>query len=328
MSSNSAIEWTKHTFNGWWGCREVHAGCANCYAKTFDKRVGGNHWGKGSPRRMILGEWGNPAKWNKAAAEAGEQHHVFCSSMCDVFEDYEGPVVDQQGKRVEFVGKTTHGVRAGQFDYENGKVYWSIPALRERIFQIIDETPNLLWLLLTKRPENVCRMVPDRWLSKWPENVMTGTSPCDQKTADKCIPELLKVPGRRFLSAEPLIGAVNLTEALYGNRKGINPATVDWVIVGGESGPGARPCDIDWVRSIVSQCKEAGVPVFVKQLGAKPEEVNTGDAMPMPFEFDDGGEEVARIYKPRDRKGGDMAEWPEDLRVREFPVLTPTPERK
>ena len=325
MSTNSNIEWTHHTFNGWWGCTKVHAGCKNCYAEATDARWGGDHWGNG-PRRMILGEWGKPAQWNKAAKDAGEIHRVFCSSMCDVFEDYQGPVVDQQGKRVEFTGTDTLGVRAGQFDYENGKVFWSIDALRERVFRIIESTPNLHWLLLTKRPENITRMVPSHWLVKWPENVMTGTSPCDQPTAEVCIPDLLRVPGRHFLSCEPLIGAVDLlripntSPPMPGCPNGAPSRRIDWVIVGGESGRGARPFHIKWARSLVAQCKGAAVPVFIKQLGARP----IGYC---PCKQDDGdphqgcptcGGDGDVALELRDHKGGDMSEWPEDLRVREF----------
>lgn len=338
MSENSKIEWTTHTFNGWWGCTKVHAGCKNCYAEAWDARWGGDHWGN-NPRRMILGEWSKPAQWNKAAADAGEIHRVFCSSMCDVFEDYEGPVVDQQGKRVEFTGKDTMGVRAGQFDYEGGKVYWSIPALRERVFAIIEATPNLEWLLLTKRPENVRRMVPAQWLESWPKNVRTGTSPCDQSTADLCIPKLLNVPGPLFLSCEPLIGPIDFRKVpgfnLAGTR-GVEIIRRMWVIVGGESGE--RPCDVAWIRSIVSQCKAASVPVFVKQMGASAIAERGVDYQRDPTDVDGHAHYIHRAHLPlwfpkvrleedpvlfkfKDRKGGDPSEWPEDLRVREFPEV-------
>lgn len=87
MSSETKIQWTDHTFNPWWGCTKVHDGCKNCYAEAFDKRVGGAHWGTRASRRMILGEWGNPAKWNKVAAASGVRARVFCASMCDLFEE-------------------------------------------------------------------------------------------------------------------------------------------------------------------------------------------------------------------------------------------------
>lgn len=261
MSSNSSIEWTDDTFNPWWGCTKVHSGCANCYAETWDARYGGDHWGKDKPRRMILGEWGKPAKWNAEAKAAGVVRRVFCASMCDLFEDFTGPVLDRQDKPVEM-------------KHHPGR-FWDVPLLRARTLAMVGETPNLLWLLLTKRPENVRGMVPVEWLAPggWPTNVMVGTSPCNQETADRCIPELLKVPGRRFLSIEPLLGAVDLSAFFGGPYVGLPGDKVHenynfgihWVIVGGESGPGARPCDVAWIRGIVKQCRAAGVPCFVKQ---------------------------------------------------------------
>jgi len=311
MSTNSNIEWTTHTFNPWWGCTKVHAGCKNCYAEAQDHRWGGNHWGN-SPRRMVLGEWGKPAKWDAAAKAAGRVDSVFCASMCDLFEDYDGPVVDQRGKPlwVDYDGRTTNWNTDRPVTLE-----W----LRSRVFELAYVTPNLRWLLLTKRPENITRMVPPAWLEKWPANVWTGTSPCDQATADECIPNLLRVPGKHFLRCEPLVGTVDLHDAFY--RARISPSDtykrrfthpesgVHWVIVGGESGNKARPCHIEWVRDIVRQCKEAAVPVFVKQLGANPERERQ-------FAADDIRDVSLDLH---DRKGGNMAEWPEDLRVRELP---------
>jgi protein gp37 len=313
MSENSNIEWTDHTFNGWWGCTKVHAGCKNCYAETRDRQFAQgvpSHWGN-NPRRMVLGEWHKPEKWNRDAMKAGKRARVFCSSMCDVFEDYHGPVVDQQGKPVE----------------------WSIDGLRRRIFTMIEETPHLEWLLLTKRPENVTKMVPLRWLDNWPDNVMTGTSPCDQKTANECIPHLLAVPGRHFLSCEPLLGRIDLAldawfdeDAWRGKierpRDGVAKRTRDllhWVIVGGESGHGVRECDVFWIDDIRQQCEDAGVPCFVKQLGAKPMLGDVSDphgwpATNSPVDFDTGAIHL------RDKKGGDPSEWPEHLRVRQFPT--------
>lgn len=319
MSTGTRIEWTDHTFNPWWGCTKVHAGCKNCYAEALDRRWGGDHWGPKGPRRMVLGEWSKPAKWNAAAKAAGRVDRVFCASMCDLFEDYDGPVVDQQGRPVPMRDSVDN---------------WTVPGLRRRVFDLIDDTPHLLWLLLTKRPENVLEMVPPAWLRRWPSNVMTGTSPCDQKTADTCIPALLKVPGRRFLSCEPLVGPVDL------DRNGVRDGAavrhdrpesswlrnIHWVIVGGESGNGARMFNIEWARSIRDQCRAAGVPVFIKQLGANPALPRQSEAArnwptgttcaPRAGPGDHWAELVVLLNDP---KGGDWSEWPEDLRVREFP---------
>lgn len=271
MSTDSKIEWTDHTFNAWWGCTKVHSGCANCYAETMDHRYGGDHWGKDNPRRMIVGEWAKPAQWNAAAKAAGVRARVFCMSMGDLFEDFDGPVLDQLDRPVEM---RQHPGR-----------FWTVPLLRHRVFQIIEETPWLDWLLLSKRPENMVGMVPVSWRDRFPSNVMVGTSPCDQKTADVCIPALLEVPARRFLSVEPLLGPVNLgpvlgTECTHEGScqeedTGANvchecedyQTGIHWVIVGGESGAGAREIKPEWVRSIRNDCNDSGVPFLFKQWG-------------------------------------------------------------
>lgn len=345
MSENSSIGWTDHTFNSWWGCVKVHAGCTHCYAESFDKRVGGSHWGNG-PRRMILGEWGKPAKWNAEAIEKfGRRARVFFCSMCDLFEDYNGPVVDQQGNPVPIPGDTGH---------------WTVPALRQRVFNIIEKTPNLTPLLLTKRPENIRAMVPHYWLDNWPEHVWTGTSPCNQETADACIPDLLSVPGRHFLSCEPLIGPLDLlrvkagalcpqrpahrVDVLRGGtwdlRTGMVPARelpefvnhsdmarIEWVIVGGESGK-ARPCNVAWIRSVVKQCGDSGTPCFVKQLGSnvvcRNDEISDWlDECSMSLDCVETegvrmqGDLVTMVGLGR--KGDNPDLWPSDLRVQNWP---------
>ena len=164
----------------------------------------------------------------------------------------------------------------------------------------------------------------DRWLTHW-----LGASADRQEELDARVPHLIRCPAAvRFLSLEPLLGAIDIFASLRRLREmhplidpGGDRKYLHWVIVGGESGAGARPCDVEWIRSIVKQCKAASVPVFVKQLGAWPVETNDGPEMPMRWIPDDGGEAVARWYKPSDRKGGDPSEWPEDLRVREMPEV-------
>lgn len=259
MAENSAIEWTRHSFNIRWGCVKVSAGCDNCYAETFDKRVGGAHWGPHAPRRMMSDAyWRAPLKWDATALKAGERHRVFCSSMADTFEK----------------------VDDGQL---------------ERLWHLIRQTPNLDWLLLTKRPQNIAKMLPDDWGDGYP-NVWLGTTVEHQAEADRRIPHLLAAPARvRFLSCEPLLGFVDLTriKALPGfggedgwhtdvltsshfqvddmgrEHSGDGPIDdkIDWVICGGESGPNARPMHPDWARSLRDQCVAAGVPFFFKQWG-------------------------------------------------------------
>ena len=212
--------------------------------------------------------------------------------------------------------------------------------IRERLFDLIDQTPNLDWLLVTKRPENIERMWIDRTGMESRPNVWLGTTVENQQAADIRIPRLLSIPAKiRFLSVEPLLGPVHFDRGFSvrgvpwvedGKPAGISPG-IDWVIIGGESGPNARPCRLNWIRNIVRQCKAAGVPVFVKQLGSKPVFYENADQAtlsqwPKGVYFgtlsgrDDDMEDGPSLAILNDPKGGDMDEWPEDLRVREVPT--------
>lgn len=252
MAEQTSIEWCDHTFNPWTGCTKVSPGCRNCYAETLRARFGhGNEWGPNGIRtRTSESYWRQPLKWDHAAAEAGVRRRVFCASLADVFED-----------RPEL----------GEW--------------RSDLWELIRATPNLDWLLLTKRPENFGRMasgllvcgrchwrhidlVDDEhpWCG-WCENeveavpssnVWFGTSVENQGSVGRL--DYLDVDVRTtFLSCEPLLGPLDFgTYGLDG---------IDWVIVGGESGPNARPMHPEWVRSIRDQCVAAGVPFLFKQWG-------------------------------------------------------------
>lgn len=275
MGENSKIEWTHHTFNPWRGCTKVSAGCDNCYAEKMSRRNPDvlGVWGKHGTRVVASDAmWREPLKWNRAAEQAGERHRVFCASLADVFEAPETMPAESWNAVLD---------------------------ARRRLFVLIRKTPHLDWLLLTKRPENVTTMALDFFGdSDWPANVWIGTSVEDQKTADERIPELLNIPAKvRFLSIEPLLGPVDLSRWLVPWNRAVdhsgafpnhilgprddgmypmdcdcgwsneNDDHIDWVIVGGESGPNARPMHPDWVRSIRDQCVAAGVPFFFKQWG-------------------------------------------------------------
>ena len=196
MADTTAISWTDHTFNPWQGCERVSPGCDNCYAEAISRRVG--HPERWAGERAVTSDnyWRNPLKWDRAAAEAGRPALVFCASMADVFEDHPG-----------------------------------VADARQRLFELIEQTPNLIWQLLTKRPENVLRLVPRRWLPgteegctgcgefpldhEWPSNVWIGCTVEDQQRADERIPHLLQVPAPvRFLSCEPLLGPLELSRWL------------------------------------------------------------------------------------------------------------------
>ncbi|WP_437649296.1 DUF5131 family protein [Sorangium sp. So ce362] len=223
MSKDSAIEWTDHTFNPWWGCTKISPACAHCYAETWSKRLRLPIWGQHAERRFFGdAHWDEPLAWNEKAAREGQRRRVFCASMADVFED-----------------------RA------------DLDPWRARQWKLIEATPWLDWLLLTKRPENVGAMVP--WGSNWPSNVWLGTTVENADWAAKRIPALLQHSAViRFLSCEPLLGPIDLSPWM---------GEIDWVIVGGESGHGARPMRPVWARSLRDQCATAGVSFFFKQWG-------------------------------------------------------------
>lgn len=258
MGDKTGIQWTDHTFNPWWGCAHVSPGCDHCYAETLAARFG-TGWGNESPRRFFgIKHWNEPIKWNASAAKLGKPAKVFCASMADVFED-----------RPDLVPE------------------------REKLWQLIDNTPWLVWQLLTKRPQNIARMVPTQWLNQWPLNVWPGTS-IEDGANEKRAKFLHALPAcTAFVSIEPMIGPVNMH-----NVAGFN---VRWAILGGESGHGARYTNPQWMLDAAALAGFYGIYPFVKQLGT-PAAIELG---------------------LKDKKGGDWNEWPlTALRVREFPPIS------
>ncbi len=264
MAETTGIEWTDSTFNPWIGCTKVGPGCDHCYAEAQDIRYKGGHWGPDAPRRRTSESyWRNPLKWNRDAEREGRRRRVFCASQADVFDNAIDPV-------------------------------W-----RRDLFDVIRVTPALDWQLLTKRPGNVAKRLPDDWGDGW-DNVWLGCTVVNQEEAQRDIPKLLATPAKtRFLSIEPMLGPIDLEEAWHGASalesecwgeclwcaKGYPPlhncqngrqtdaaadkgrSGIDWVICGGESGQDARPMHPDWARSLRDQCAHAGVPFFMKQMG-------------------------------------------------------------
>ena len=225
MGKNSHIEWTHHTFNPWWGCAKVSPACTHCYAERLTNRFGGANWGvKGQRRFFGATHWNEPTKWNAEALRTRTRFRVFCASMSDVFED--------------------------RRDLDTERV---------KLWALIEKTKALDWLLLTKRPEAVKKLVP--WDEQWPDNVWLGTSVENQEWADKRLPLLLATPAKiRFLSCEPLLGALDLGR--YTKKNGIH-----WIIAGGESGTGSRPMHPDWVRGLRDFAAKAGIAFHFKQWG-------------------------------------------------------------
>ncbi|MFN7019861.1 MAG: DUF5131 family protein [Phycisphaerales bacterium] len=260
------ISWCDHTANAWWGCTEVHTGCAHCYARAWDARTGGRHWGAHAPRRMIGSVWGDLDRWNRHYEAAGSFGIVFCSSMSDVFEDVPDsvPVVDSKGRPVPCPPGTWRSVYvdgAGSEPGLAGTWCWTVPALRFRLLEAIPILDHLRFMLLTKRPQNVTGMVPGRWLTHWPENVAVGTSVSDQRTAREFLPSLLALPRPRFLSVEPLLGRIEIAPEHLRES--------DLVLVGCESLPGGRlgRTSTYWGDAgfLIEQCRRAGTPVHHKQ---------------------------------------------------------------
>ena len=256
MGENSKIAWCDHTFNPWIGCTKVSDGCKYCYAEEMmDKRYGKVKWGvTGTRIRTSEANWKLPLRWNRKAEKEGVRYRVFCGSLCDVLEEK-----DDQSEMDDW---------------------------RCDLFDMIEATRYLDWLLLTKRPENIVRLSRKR--GGLPISTMIGVSVENQEQAEKRIPIITKIPNTKFLSIEPLLGPMDLRIKL--GKSVLSPLyLIDWVIVGGESGPNARPMQVEWAMDIRRQCKDAGVPFFMKQLGGYPNK--------------------------RER----MEDFPEELRVREWP---------
>lgn len=319
MSDHSAIQWTDATWNPTTGCTKISPGCAHCYIeRTPAFRIAGNKFVRGKTDIEIFHDrLDQPLHWRKP-------RRVFVNSLSDLFHD----------------------------DISDSFI--------QAVFTTMAQTPRHTYQVLTKRPKRMQRLLTawnqsgltlrEGWGAVLP-NVWLGVSVENQHFADERIPLLLQTPAAvRFISAEPVLDAVNLSRFLTpchsdnpetgsehsridgeatpiaadtqgpanmeaaakhagairqeADRQGVRNA-LDWVIVGGESGPGARAFDLAWARSILAQCRAAGVACFVKQLGAQP----LGD-IPAP---------LPRLLKLMDRKGGDIREWPSDLRIRNFP---------
>lgn len=270
MAENSNIEWTHHTFNPWIGCQKVGPGCDHCYAETWDTRglqQRETRWGPHATRtRTSAANWRQPLKWDREAAAVGERRRVFCASLADVFDNHASIQ----------------------------------PEWRDDLWRLIEATPNLDWMLLTKRPGNIGNMLPVPFdFDRLYPNVWLGCTVVNQAEADRDVSKLLAVPAAvHFLSMEPLLGPVDLGHArglpvYWEGSKADGPLPVtswgrligqidrrgwvkhsgnmqrwlDLVIVGGESGPDARPMHPEWARSLRDQCQAAGVAFHFKQWG-------------------------------------------------------------
>jgi len=237
MAENSKIEWCDHTTNLWWGCSKVHTGCKNCYAEYLsDTRYKKNLWGEKNIRKRILSAFTDLDRYQKQAEKKGIKYKIFIGSMMDIFED---------DKEIQ----------------NPTDVIDSIASLRFRLWRKIhnNQYNNLIFLLLTKRPQNILKMIPTSWQDGYPNNVWFGTSVSDIHTwqyADQL--KATEIPNL-FVSIEPQVARI-------GN---IDLEGIRWVIQGGESGNKKRPFDISWAYKMKEVCQQQNVPYFFKQIDKK-----------------------------------------------------------
>lgn len=339
---DTKIQWATHTFNPWVGCTKISPGCDMCYAEGWAKRAGSPQLWAGDRRRTTVANWRKVERWN-----ADAEHYARCTG-CGREGDRRTWVEDIRKRHPAAITCCPENVleraRPRVFCASLADVFDNqVPdEWRFDLWMLIERTPHLDWLLLTKRPQNMAKMLP--WSdTPWP-HVWLGTTAENQEEADRRIPTLLQTPAAvRFVSAEPLLGPVDFTGLYLADRCGgtypfpmLSPEhrttrlyLLDWIIVGGESGPGARPCDVEWIRSIVEQCRAAGVAAFVKQLGANSHGWcfgNTFGGGPesnsdcQSYDASEGGYcPDGKCCMRIDRKGSEPEEWPENLRVRELP---------
>ena len=306
MSGPSAIEWTDATWNPFRGCVKVSPGCKHCYAETFAerfRRVAGHPYERGFEPRFVPEALSWPLRWRKA-------RRIFVNSMSDLFlEAFSDDEIDRVFAVMAIC--EMHSMRSGHIFQVLTK---RSRRMRDYLSAPVGELRARLGRIAGQMMED-----GDRWADSithrmpWPlPNVWLGVSAENQEYADARIPNLLASPARvRFVSYEPALGPVHFARYLPDDG---NAGMLDWIIVGGESGHGARVFDPGWARNVIRQCDAAGVPVFVKQMGSRPVESviwDTGGILTF-LRRKDG--------RPLSHKGGVPAEWPKDLRVRQFPV--------
>ena len=280
MGENSGIQWTGHTWNPWQGCDRVSPGCDHCYMFRDMARFGKD------PEKVVRSSpytFNRPIRWNREAKAAGRRDMVFLASWSDFF-------------------------------HKDADVW------RPEAWEIIRECDSLIFQILTKRHARIAANLPADWGAGYP-NVWLGVSAENRVWWDRRVPVLREVPARvHFVSYEPALGPLGIDA---------DAAGIEWVIIGGESAPG-RPFDIAWAREAIQICRRDGARPFVKQLGSYPfaRLGKPGSMCPM-HKSCDCEPPLLSLREPRpidgkvvwikDRAGGEMSEWPEDLQVREFP---------
>ena len=228
MGMNTRIQWCHHSWNPWIGCSHVSSGCTHCYAEAIARRMG-VRWGpSGERRRTSTSNWKEPLKWDRRARASGVRERVFCASLADLFDERapDGALSD--------------------------------------VWELIDLTTNLDWLVLTKRPERIAESLPDDTVWRdMHKKVWLGISAENQETFDqrwRLLADLDRYVHIRFVSYEPALGPIALPS--WPEHR-----VPDWLIVGGESGPNARQMVQGWATDMIQQCRDLKIPVWFKQWG-------------------------------------------------------------
>jgi protein gp37 len=313
MGEQTKIGWCDATWNPWRGCSKVSPGCARCYAERHESRFGTVQWGPNGTRVVTTeANWKKPLKWNREqhdrqawcsanSSDDAPPFRVFCASLADVFEDWEGQVGHSSGLPMYVMDEPNgHPYRwaAGHvLDRMTSGRPLTLADVRQRLFELIDQTPHLTWLLLTKRPENILRFWPgnsEHTPSQMTRrnNVWLGTTIESHNDAIVRVPKLLAVAhcaAKLFLSAEPLLSGVRLDEIACENTAWPGTGQIDWLIAGCESGPQRRPMQLEWCDYLLRVCRQKNIAFFMKQM-----------------------EIAGKVVT-------DVSEFPKELQVQEFP---------
>lgn len=349
---DTAIEWADHTWNPWIGCQKEHTGCVNCYAEhQMADRFHQVVWGAHGTRRLTSPHtWRQLHRWNVRAGIEGSRPRVFTASLADWFEPWDGAMHDHRNSQMFIERHAARGPRP-----------YTMDDARRAAIQIMREADRLTFMILTKRPDQIERTLARLGASDLLDSprFWFGASVSDQATLETYGGDLARLPARvKFLSIEPMVGKVDLfagaarilgchegppsSDGFYAHERNgpIHQETAlsmiaDWVIIGGESGPSARTCWLEDLHATMRQCQQARIPVFVKQLGSRAYINRNHPECNEKFDYTNAtqdereafaerfGEYLEHIYRVdlKHPKGGDPAEWSDDLRIRELPTI-------
>jgi protein gp37 len=334
MANKTSIEWTDYNWNFLRGCSRVSEGCRNCYAEGIAARFSGPGMAYEGLAKMV----NHDARWTGEisfhediliqALRWKQPRRVFVNSMSDLFHDkVSDEILNKAFAVMALTPQHTYQILTKRpermREYLSGSnLVGGTEGRRWRVDQAICEFDNFHSV--------------NGWAPDWPlRNVWLGVSVEDQKTADERIPWLLQTPAAvRWISAEPLLGPIDIIQSFpalgcsnYFDKDeetgeiladGAGLADINWIVVGGESGHGARPLHTSWLHSLIRQFRGADIPIFVKQLGSNYQDPENGIAGCQTVVAEEYGSLHLRL---KSRKGGDINEWPEHLRIREFPSI-------